>query len=80
MPPKKRKFVDEYEKFGFTSVTTEDGIEKRQYFPSSKIFYEEDPSSSKLKLQLATFYSEHTTNVLNTMIAPKIRLFSIKRS
>ena len=38
MLPKKRKFVEECVKFGFTSVTTEDGIEKPQYFPEFQHF------------------------------------------
>uniref|UniRef100_UPI00358F171D protein FAM200C-like n=1 Tax=Myxine glutinosa TaxID=7769 RepID=UPI00358F171D len=54
----KRKYLDEYMKLGFTSITVS-GQEKPQYVLCHKVLSTESMSPSKLKLHLETNHAQH---------------------
>ena len=55
---KKRKFLDEYIKFGFTSLLS-NGVEKPQCVLCSVVLSAESMKPSKLKRHLETKHSQH---------------------
>jgi len=56
---KKRKYIEEYLKFGFTSIVC-NGIEKPQCVLCNMVLSAESMKPSKLKRHLLTTHSKHT--------------------
>ena len=63
MPPKKRKYFDDYVKLGFTFLSEKDGNKKPQCFICGNVFCNDSMKPSKLKEHLT---SSHPGNVDDT--------------
>ena len=59
MPPKKRKYNDDYVKLGFTDITGSDGVENPQCFLCGKTFCNDNMKPTRMKSHLQTDHPLH---------------------
>ena len=73
MPPKKRKYLDEYVAFGFKATNDASGVEKPQCFICSKIFAHESMKPATLKAHLNLVHPAHEHDTMEMMKQKKPR-------
>jgi len=73
MPPKKRKYNDDYVKLGFTCTTGRDGVEKPQCFLCAKTFCNDYMKPTRMKSHLQTDHPLHVNDSADQFRQKKAR-------